>query len=92
MLTVAMAWSSCDNNAILYVLPVLWITSHVVTPCSSECTHPPPALQASDIVCIHSAYGWWTSAFAAVRGDGVKLLLLIALFPFFNVINQGSFG
>ena len=27
MLIVAVAWSSSDNNAIHYVLPVLWMTS-----------------------------------------------------------------
>jgi len=27
MLSVTVAWSSSDNNAIRYVLPVLWMTS-----------------------------------------------------------------
>jgi len=44
MLTAAAAQFSSDDNAIRYVLPVLWITGRLIIPCGDECIRSPPAL------------------------------------------------
>jgi len=44
MLIVAVTRSFSEDNAMRCMLPFLWITNRPVTPCSGECSHPPPAL------------------------------------------------
>jgi len=78
--SVAVARSSSDDNAICYVLPVAWTfvpTGQLVTPRSSELTHP-PRTGGGIMHSLPPQHPQWRSAFAARRGDQAKLVPPIA--------------